>query len=146
MALGGVEHGQQARPALGGVAPGKLDADVRRRSPGSTPARGPDAPASRSPAWQVDDDRPALVLGVEDDGLSRLDSIVDRSQLRIERDSILIAAMVIAIDGPAGAGKSTVARALAARLGITYLDSGAMYRTVALATLRAGEDPDDAEQ
>jgi len=54
--------------------------------------------------------------------------------------------MVIAIDGPAGAGKSTVARALAARLGITYLDSGAMYRAVALAALRAGTDPDDAER
>ena len=40
--------------------------------------------------------------------------------------------MVIAIDGPAGAGKSTVARAVAARLGFTYLDTGAMYRTVAL--------------
>jgi len=51
--------------------------------------------------------------------------------------------MVIAIDGPAGAGKSTVARALAERLGFTYLDSGAMYRSVALATLRAGTDPDD---
>jgi len=47
--------------------------------------------------------------------------------------------MVIAIDGPAGAGKSTVARALARRLGFTYLDSGAMYRCVALLTLR---DPD----
>jgi cytidylate kinase len=44
--------------------------------------------------------------------------------------------MVIAIDGPAGAGKSTVARAVAAALGFTYLDSGAMYRCVALATLR----------
>ena len=54
--------------------------------------------------------------------------------------------MVIAIDGPAGAGKSTVARALAARLGMTYLDSGAMYRSAALATLRAGADPDDAER
>ena len=41
--------------------------------------------------------------------------------------------MVIAIDGPAGAGKSTVARAVAAELGFTYLDSGAMYRAVALA-------------
>ena len=41
--------------------------------------------------------------------------------------------MVIAIDGPAGAGKSTVARGLADALGITYLDSGAMYRCVALA-------------
>jgi CMP/dCMP kinase len=40
--------------------------------------------------------------------------------------------VVIAIDGPAGAGKSTVARAVAARLGFTYLDTGAMYRTVAL--------------
>jgi len=49
--------------------------------------------------------------------------------------------MVIAIDGPAGAGKSTVARALADRLGYTYLDSGAMYRSVALASLESGEDP-----
>jgi cytidylate kinase len=52
--------------------------------------------------------------------------------------------MVIAIDGPAGAGKSTVARALAERLGFTYLDSGAMYRCVALAALERGADPDDA--
>jgi CMP/dCMP kinase len=51
--------------------------------------------------------------------------------------------MVIAIDGPAGAGKSTVARAVADALGFTYLDSGAMYRCVALAALRAGIDPDD---
>ncbi|MEO8091318.1 MAG: (d)CMP kinase [bacterium] len=53
--------------------------------------------------------------------------------------------MVIAIDGPAGAGKSTVARVLAERLGITYLDSGAMYRCVALAALRAGVDLDDPD-
>lgn len=46
--------------------------------------------------------------------------------------------MVIAIDGPAGAGKSTVARALAEKLGFTYLDSGAMYRAVALAVLESG--------
>jgi len=51
--------------------------------------------------------------------------------------------MVIAIDGPAGAGKSTVARALAGRLGFTYLDSGAMYRCVALAALERGADLDD---
>lgn len=51
--------------------------------------------------------------------------------------------MVIAIDGPAGAGKSTVARAVAARLGLTYLDSGAMYRAVALAALQAEVDLDD---
>jgi cytidylate kinase len=53
--------------------------------------------------------------------------------------------MVIAIDGPAGAGKSTVARGLAAELGITYLDSGAMYRCVALAVDRADADPDDPQ-
>ena len=46
--------------------------------------------------------------------------------------------MVIAIDGPAGAGKSSVARALARALGFTYLDSGAMYRAVGLMTLRHG--------
>src|SRR5687767_12524907 len=53
--------------------------------------------------------------------------------------------MVIAIDGPAGAGKSTVARGVAEALGLTYLDSGAMYRSVALAALRRGIDPHDAE-
>lgn len=47
--------------------------------------------------------------------------------------------MIIAIDGPAGAGKSTVARAVASRLGATYLDSGAMYRVVAWKTL-SGSD------
>ncbi|MBA2523643.1 MAG: (d)CMP kinase [Solirubrobacterales bacterium] len=51
--------------------------------------------------------------------------------------------MVIAIDGPAGAGKSTVAKALAERLGATYLDSGAMYRSVALLALRENVDPGD---
>jgi CMP/dCMP kinase len=51
--------------------------------------------------------------------------------------------MVIAIDGPAGAGKSTVARAVAGELGFTYLDSGAMYRCVALAALWEGADLDD---
>jgi cytidylate kinase len=49
--------------------------------------------------------------------------------------------MVIAIDGPAGAGKSTVARAVAERLGYTYLDSGAMYRCVALAVTERGGAP-----
>jgi cytidylate kinase len=46
--------------------------------------------------------------------------------------------MVVAIDGPAGAGKSSVARAVAQRLGFTYLDSGSMYRAVALAARRRG--------
>jgi cytidylate kinase len=53
--------------------------------------------------------------------------------------------MVIAIDGPAGAGKSSVARGVAAALGFTFLDSGAMYRSVALAALRGGTDLDDPE-
>ena len=48
---------------------------------------------------------------------------------------------VVAIDGPAGAGKSTVARALARELEFTYLDTGAMYRAVALTALRRGDDP-----
>ncbi len=54
--------------------------------------------------------------------------------------------MVIAIDGPAGSGKSTVARRLAVRLGLEYLDTGAMYRGVTFAALRRNLDPaDDAE-
>jgi CMP/dCMP kinase len=50
--------------------------------------------------------------------------------------------MVIAIDGPAGAGKSTVARAVADRLGFTFLDTGAMYRSVALGARESGEPPE----
>ena len=56
-----------------------------------------------------------------------------------------VAPMVIAIDGPAGAGKSTVGRAVAARLGLEYLDTGAMYRAVTFAALRRGIDPADAD-
>lgn len=53
--------------------------------------------------------------------------------------------VVVAIDGPAGAGKSTVGRALASRLGLEYLDTGAMYRGVTFAALRLGVDPDDLD-
>jgi cytidylate kinase len=54
--------------------------------------------------------------------------------------------MVIAIDGPAGAGKSTIARRLAERLGFAFLDTGAMYRAVALAALRRGLGDGDARE
>jgi CMP/dCMP kinase len=53
---------------------------------------------------------------------------------------------VIAIDGPAGAGKSTIARRLAGKLGYTYIDTGAMYRAVALWALRQDVRPDDAHR
>jgi cytidylate kinase len=52
---------------------------------------------------------------------------------------------VIAIDGPAGSGKSTVARKLAERLGLRYLDTGAMYRAVTFAALRRNIDPGDPD-
>jgi cytidylate kinase len=52
--------------------------------------------------------------------------------------------MIIAIDGPGGVGKSTVARGVARSLGLPYLDTGATYRCAALAALRAGADPHDA--
>jgi CMP/dCMP kinase len=52
---------------------------------------------------------------------------------------------VVAIDGPAGSGKSTIAKLLADRLGLAYLDTGAMYRSVAFAVLRDGLDPADGE-
>jgi len=51
--------------------------------------------------------------------------------------------MIVAIDGPAGAGKSTLARRLAQRLGFTYVDTGAMYRALAWLALDQGLDPDD---
>lgn len=54
-------------------------------------------------------------------------------------------ARVIAIDGPAGSGKSSVSRAVATQLGYAYLDTGAMYRAMAWAVLAAGVDPHDSE-
>ncbi len=53
--------------------------------------------------------------------------------------------MIVAIDGPAGAGKSTVARSLAGRLGFRYLDTGAMYRALTWLAMREGLDLGDAE-
>jgi cytidylate kinase len=51
--------------------------------------------------------------------------------------------MIVAIDGPAGAGKGTLAKALADRLGYPHLDTGALYRATALTVLRSGGDPED---
>ncbi|MGB3561590.1 MAG: (d)CMP kinase, partial [Thermoanaerobaculia bacterium] len=53
--------------------------------------------------------------------------------------------MIVAIDGPSGVGKSTVARRLARRLGVPYLETGAMYRALGLEVLRQGVDPNDQE-
>ncbi|MBR5952257.1 MAG: (d)CMP kinase [Pseudobutyrivibrio sp.] len=55
-------------------------------------------------------------------------------------------AMNVAIDGPAGAGKSTIAKAIAAKMGYVYVDTGAMYRAMALYFLRAGIDSNDEEK
>ena len=51
--------------------------------------------------------------------------------------------MIIAVDGPAAAGKGTIARALAQHFGYHFLDTGALYRTVGLGLLRSGKDPQD---
>ena len=52
----------------------------------------------------------------------------------------------IAIDGPSGAGKSTMAKLLSEKLGIMYLDTGAMYRALALKTIRLGMDTTDSKK
>ncbi len=54
--------------------------------------------------------------------------------------------MVVTVDGPAGVGKSSVARAVAAALGVPHLDTGAFYRAVTLAVVRSGVDPTDAAE
>ena len=64
--------------------------------------------------------------------------ILNRNLVHLTQESL-----IIAIDGPGGSGKSTVARSVARRLGFTYIDSGAMYRAVALWALRLGMDLDD---
>lgn len=55
-----------------------------------------------------------------------------------------LSTIVVAVDGPSGSGKSSVSRLVAERFGLRYLDTGSMYRAVALAVLRAGVDPQDA--
>ncbi|MDH3756193.1 MAG: (d)CMP kinase, partial [Acidimicrobiia bacterium] len=64
-------------------------------------------------------------------------------ELPVDEPGDMVAAAVIAIDGPAGSGKSTVAREVADRLGLDYLDTGAMYRAVAYSALRHDMDPSD---
>jgi CMP/dCMP kinase len=64
----------------------------------------------------------------------------------VEKERSETRGMIIAIDGPAGAGKSTVAQKLARRLGFGYLDTGAMYRALTLRALRGRVDLDDEEQ
>ncbi len=67
-----------------------------------------------------------------------------REPARSPQDAVPAARLpVVTIDGPSGAGKSTISRMLAARLGFTYLDTGAMYRAVALAVERRGVDPEE---
>ena len=56
-----------------------------------------------------------------------------------------LSTIVVAVDGPSGSGKSSVSRLVARRFGLRYLDTGSMYRAVALAALRAGADPEDAD-
>jgi len=69
-----------------------------------------------------------------------------RAQILANSATNGLPAMIVTVDGPAGAGKSTVARALARRLGFRYLDTGAMYRAVALAGMRQGVDWDEPAQ
>jgi len=78
------------------------------------------------------------------EGLALLAAAVRCGSTRlIDHLFLMPRAPIIAIDGPAGAGKSTVTRALARRLGLTYLDTGAMYRALSWWVLRQGVDPDD---
>lgn len=78
-------------------------------------------------------------------GLSLLAAAVHCGSARlIDHVFLMPRPPIVAIDGPAGAGKSTVTRALAARLGLIYLDTGAMYRAVTWRVMRQGVDPADA--
>src|SRR2546426_815140 len=61
------------------------------------------------------------------------------------RGRVAMSRTIVAIDGPAGSGKSSVARIAASKLGLTYVDTGATYRLVALQALRSGVALDDAQ-
>lgn len=80
------------------------------------------------------------------EGLTLLAAAVRCGSTRlIDHIFLMPRAPIVAIDGPAGAGKSTVTRALAQRLGLTYLDTGAMYRALAWWVLRQGVNPEDPQ-
>src|SRR5262249_5823800 len=109
--------GERGPAAAGGPGRGARAAEAPSRS-ASPPARRPSFPRSRSPS------PPAFARA--------LPSAVRRR------------GPVVALDGPSGAGKSTAGRELAARLGYTFIDTGAMYRALALKALRSGA-PLDSE-
>ncbi len=102
---------------------------------------------------QVNEIHPQYVELVHPDTLQPLEEVETVGLLAIAAylgktrliDNLLLRSRqpIIAIDGPAGAGKSTVARLVAAQLGLLYLDSGAMYRAVTWQVLQAGVDPHD---
>src|SRR5580698_1715768 len=76
--------------------------------------------------------------------VSRLESMPQTIKATsVKAKNVKAKPIVVAIDGPAGAGKSTVARSVAGRLGFLYIDTGAMYRAVALWALQTGVDLDD---
>lgn len=94
--------------------------------------------------------------GPEIDGARRIDTVrlvarrplehrSHRPSYRIREGVAQRAAVAVAIDGPMGSGKSTVAREAAKRLGFQYVDTGAMYRAIAVAAIRRGVAPDDAD-
>jgi cytidylate kinase len=98
----------------------------------------------------------AYAEGPESDGARTIETVrlVARRPLarrsprpshRIREGVVQRAAVAVAIDGPMGSGKSTVAREVAKRLGFQYVDTGAMYRAIAVAAIRRGVAPDDAD-
>ena len=124
------------------AARGAHHAEARRPLPYRDELRGTQReghPARlRRPVPGVDAGRSIHSAAARPSGSSAGRSLAQRPRGPVPRD-LASTPMVIAIDGPAGAGKSTVARAVADRLGFTYLDTGAMYRAVALAAEERGE-------
>ena len=156
-----IRHGRHARRLRASVGPDDGAARVVGRGPPQLAADGRRPPArDRAERTGQRASTPSHVLaGSPGAAATRLDGVAlvgrsARSRLRgctlhveiaahpaVEEPTPNLIAMVIAIDGPAGAGKSTVARAVAERLGFTYLDTGAMYRAVALAALGRASTP-----
>src|SRR4029077_15603215 len=124
---GSIDARRDPRPAVLGALAAPASAQRARAGGGRGAARGADRPPRRSsPRDDGRRRRPRLARGSRGRG----DGGGERVLPRLRRGSGQ--ALLVAIDGPAGAGKSTVARAVADELGFTYLDSGAMYRCVAL--------------
>src|SRR3712207_4634612 len=139
-----------ARAAAGAAADGaRGDRPAARRGAARVPARGRGAATGHRPVSELASSRMDTAASRVRSTSASEEAVMSegRADTTVRSDRTVTADFVgqVALDGPSGTGKSSVARAVAGRLGAAYLDTGAMYRAATVAVLDAGVDPEDAD-